>query len=116
MTDSTAKQRASIPSDSVLSAVASEHRRAVLRSLDRSDENAIAVSALTELVAKALRNGAVPDDERRRIRTALHHIHLPKLEDFGLLSYDIETGQVRAATGGLDADLRALIMPHDIRE
>ncbi|WP_226482053.1 DUF7344 domain-containing protein [Natrinema amylolyticum] len=117
MTDSTAEQRTSIPSDSVLSAITSEHRRAVLRSLDRTDGNAIAVSALTDRVAEALRNGEVPDDERRRrVRTALHHIHLPKLEDSGLIAYDTETGQVRTATGGLDTDLRALITPRGVCE
>lgn len=117
MTDSTAERRASIPSENVLSAVASEHRRAVLRSLDRAGGTAIGVSALTDRVADALRNGKPPDDERRqRIKTALHHVHLPKLADSGMIAYDTETGQVRIATGGLDAALRELITPHGVCE
>ncbi|MGQ3412936.1 DUF7344 domain-containing protein [Natrinema sp. LN54] len=117
MTDNTVEQWKSVPSDDVLSAVASEQRRAVLRSLDRTDGKTIAVGALTDRVAEALRNGGVPDDEQRqRVRTALHHIHLPKLEDSGLIAYDTGTGRVRIVSGGLDTDLQALITPHGVRE
>lgn len=117
MTDSTVERGMSIPSDTVLLAVANEHRRVVLRSMDRTDENTMTISALTDQVAEALRNGGPPDDEQRqRVRTALRHTHLPKLEDSGMIAYDTETGQVRNVTGGLNTDLRALITPHDVCE
>jgi len=45
MTVSENEQETVIPSNDVLSAVASEHRRAVLRSLDRTDENITYYSA-----------------------------------------------------------------------
>lgn len=39
--------------------------------------------------------GPVGPGGRRRIASRLHHVHLPLLEDVGLLAYDPETGRIR---------------------
>lgn len=44
---------------------------------------------LTETLAAAEADGG--EDARRRIRIALHHNHLPRLADAGLVVYDDET-------------------------
>lgn len=40
-------------------------------------------------------SGPVGPAGRRRIASRLHHVHLPLLEDAGLLAYDHESGTVR---------------------
>lgn len=117
MTASTTENERSVPPDVVLSAVAEEHRRAVLRSLNQTDQNVMDVDALAALVAERVRNGEPSDDEhRRRIHIALYHIHLPKLEASGMIVYDTETKQVRNATGELGQELLRVVEPYETRE
>lgn len=117
MTASTTESGRPIPPDVVLSAVADEHRRAVLRSLNQTDQNEMDVDALADLVAERVRNGEPSDDEhRRRIHIALHHIHLPKLEACGMILYDTETKQVRNVTGELSQRLLSVVEPYEARE
>lgn len=65
-----------------------ELRRRVLRHLDPED-GTVALSALAERLA---------DDEavRDQIALRLHHVHLPKLADYGLVSYDSTVNVVSA--------------------
>lgn len=68
------------------------------------------VSALVDQVAERVRDGEPPDDDhRQRVHTALHHIHLPQLEDCGMIVHDTETNQVRNGTDELDQQSLALI-------
>ncbi|MFC7006557.1 DUF7344 domain-containing protein [Halalkalicoccus salilacus] len=114
MTASTTESGRSIPPDVVLSAVADEHRRAVLRSLNQTDQNVMDVDALADLVAERVRNGEPSDDEhRRRVYIALHHVHLPKLEACGMILHDTETKQVRSATGELGQRLLSVVEPYE---
>ena len=70
-----------------------ERRRALLEILDdgpaplHRDELA---SALAEREA----GGAVAADEHRAVVVALHHNHLPRLADLGLVDYDRASGLV----------------------
>lgn len=98
------------PLDEILSMVAHEQRRVVLRILTHTDEDAVTVSALTEQVAEQLQNGDLPDDDhRQRVRTALHHIHLPKLDACGMIVHDTETNLVRDGTGKQSRKLLAAL-------
>jgi len=38
---------------------------------------------------------AVDEEVSRRVRTWLHHGHIPVLEDHGIVEYDPESGKVR---------------------
>ncbi|MDJ1432439.1 hypothetical protein [Halostagnicola sp. A-GB9-2] len=110
MTVSAFESGKSIPLDVVLSAVANEHRRAVLRSLNQTEGEAMQVSALVDQVAERIRDEEPPDDDhRQRVHTALHHIHLPQLEDCGMIVHNTETNQVRNSTDELDQQPLALI-------
>lgn len=68
--------------DTTFDLLASPVRREVIAILD--DEDAVARDRLTEELA-------ADEDARRRLRIALHHNHLPKLADAGLVTYDEET-------------------------
>ncbi|MFC4548813.1 MULTISPECIES: DUF7344 domain-containing protein [Halorussus] len=117
MTIRTTERRKSISPDVILSAVANDYRRVVLRALHHTDEEAMGVNALVDRVADRVGNGEPPDDEHRQyIHTALHHVHLPKLEDCGMIVHDTETDQVRNVTGELGQELLALVAPYETGE
>jgi len=69
--------------DELLSAVAEERRRTVLRTLADLDERCIGLEGLAD-------RPAVDEAEAsgRRLRLTLHHLDLPKLRACGLLYYD----------------------------
>lgn len=95
-------------------AVSNERRRYVLYSLDERDTD-VAIDSLVDRIAsvEAGASERVLDEHRERIATALHHAHLPRLADIGLIEYDqttktvafgeradeIDVEQLRAVTG-----------------
>lgn len=110
MNASPAESGKSTPLDAILSAGAIEQRRAVLRVLSENEGEAMKVSALTDQIAKHLGIRApIPDGGRKRISIALHHVHLPKLEECGLLVYDTESKQVRRVNRELGRELLAVV-------
>lgn len=87
-------------SDSVCSALGDEHRRAVLRELHDSGESVLGVETLANRVSERVADGEPPGpDARQTVHAALHHNHLPRLADTGLIVYDVEARQVRNAVG-----------------
>lgn len=105
--------------DAVLLALADEHRRAVLRSLNSAKDQALTFDMLVDQVADLVCNEVAEqttDDHRRRVRTALHHIHLPKLEECRLIDYDNKTKEVRTATGEMGQELLAVVESDEARE
>ena len=91
----TAEEAASL--DALFEALADSRRRHVLSILlDRPtpldvETLARAVAAREEAATSA---ADVPDDVVRRIQIALHHVHLPKLAETGVVEYDYERGAV----------------------
>ena len=117
MTTSAPESGNPISTSDVLSAVSSDHRRAVLRSLDQTAEETMEVSELTDRVAERVRSEeAQTVDHRQRVRTALHHIHLPKLESCGMIVYDTETKQVRKASTDLGEELLTAVESYETYE
>jgi len=103
--------------DVLLSAIANEHRRAILRSLAQADGTTLTVRTLIDRVVGHLRDGDPIDDSvRQRIRTECHHIHLPKLDACGMIVYDAETKQVQNATGELSQELLSVVDSYDTAE
>lgn len=103
--------------DVTLAAVADEERRAVLRTLNAADEEALAIETLADRVADRVGDDRpTEEDPTERIHTALHHTHLPKLDEGGLVFYDADRKQVRKARDHLGDRLLAAIEGHDAVE
>lgn len=77
--------------DALFLALADEHRYHILRYFQWSEEP---VASLDELSASLVEREELPDD-RNGISIALHHCHLPRLADTGLVEYDSRSRTVR---------------------
>ncbi|WP_249361534.1 hypothetical protein [Haloterrigena sp. H1] len=108
-----------ISPNTVLSAVANEHRRAILDALDNAAEKTLEYDVLVDRVADRVRNEDEKwesDEHRQRVRIALHHTHLPKLDEARIIDYEAETGHVQFVGGELEQKILALIQPYDVHE
>ena len=106
----------SISPDNLLSAVANEHQRAILNALNDESDNTLEYDALVDRVANMIRDeGAsrVSDEHRRRVRIALHHTHLPKLEEARIIGYVTGTDDVEFIGGELEQSLLAAVESYD---
>jgi hypothetical protein len=73
--------------DSAFEALAHEHRRRVLLSLLDEESCSAEVALLTETLE-------APNRSQERVRTELHHVHLPKLDNLGFVTWDEPTDEV----------------------
>ena len=106
-----------ISPNTLLSAVANEQRRAILHALDNASEKTLEYDVLVERVADRVRDEGAQwelDEHRQRVRVALHHTHLPKLDEARIIDYEAETGHVQFVGGELERDLLMLIQPYDV--
>ena len=106
----------SVSTDTILSAVASEHRRAILTALANAPEETLEYEALVTRVADQVRDDGpkqVSDGHRQRVRIALHHTHLPKLEEARMVDYEAEAGDVRFDGGTLEQKILTLVEQHE---
>jgi len=74
--------------------LADERRRAVLDSLD--GQSTVELEPLARSVA-ASGDGVVTDDAVERLKRMLHHVHLPKMDDVGVVDYDPDESLVVTA-------------------
>lgn len=77
----------------MLDALAHQRRRHALYEL-RDADGAMAVESLADAVA---------DDAGEQVVVSLHHQHLPRLADVGLVDYDARSGHARYAGDDLVA-------------
>ena len=108
-----------ISPNTVLSAVADEHRRAILGALDTASEKTLEYDVLVDRVADRVRDDDTKRESaehRQRVRIALHHTHLPKLDEARIIDYEVETGHVQFIGGELERNLLTLIQPYDVHE
>jgi len=118
VSDSSGCERPISP-DTILSAVANEHRRATINALDNASEKTLEYDALVDRVAEWVRNEdprQESDEHRQRVRIALHHTHLPKLEEARIIDYEADTGHVQFVGGELERNLLTLVEPYDVHE
>lgn len=112
---STTFPRTATDVDATLSAVADDHRRAVLRSLAESDESALSLDGLVDRVAERVDDGEPSTDAReQRLRTTLHHTHLPKLAACGLVVHDAERNRIEAGSADLSDEVLAAVDAHEV--
>jgi len=77
-----------------LDLLGSERRQTVLERLVAADGRTHSLRSLSTAVAEIERDseiGAIPAD---RVSISLHHAHLPKLDDAGVIDYDSEEQRV----------------------
>jgi hypothetical protein len=83
--------------------LAHEQRRVALNVLGGRS----APTDLTELAEEivAHEQSKTPDDRRAlsRAKTTLHHTHLPKMDDLGVISYDPETHRITQCPASEDS-------------
>ena len=114
---SSVRERAISP-DTILSVVANEHRRAILNAVTNASEKTLAYDVLVDRVADRVRDEdeRASDEQRQRVRIALRHTHLPKLEEARIIDYEAETGHVQFVGGELERDILTLVEPYDVHK
>lgn len=80
-----------LPTSTAFELVSHEHRRVAVEVLSDRSEPVTLEELATETGS---RDGSVSVDEHDVLRMELHHCHLPKLADAGLVRYDRETNRV----------------------
>lgn len=87
-------ERSELSIDERFSLLADPQRRIVIERLNRTSSD-ITIETLADHVTEELSDGgSETDDEHRRVLFALHHNHLPRLDDHGVLEYDPAAGTV----------------------
>jgi hypothetical protein len=82
--------------DACLRLVADRHRRRVIHHLRRGADGATTFDALVDRMhgrAPDAKNG--PPRDREDLATRLHHNHLPRLAEYGVVEFDHRSGVVR---------------------
>ncbi|WP_202932535.1 DUF7344 domain-containing protein [Halorussus salinus] len=88
-------ERVTLSLDATLELLANHDRRAVLSYLREGSDRTATVDELTDYLVerRTVRTGERP--ARSHVRSTLHHIHVPKLVDAGVVDYDPRTEEVR---------------------
>ncbi len=90
------KESNELTQDTVYDLLSNKRRRFVISKLRRA-EGPVSVNELSESVA-AWENGVeveeLTDKQTKRVYVSLYQIHIPKLDEAGLVEYDKDSGQV----------------------
>ena len=97
--------------DALFEALADAQRRRILAYLDATDDDVAAYSDLIEHVADDSAGESTTD--RDRIAVSLHHNHLPKLADVGVVEYDARSETVRYRGGPAVSEWLDLVQSYD---
>ena len=82
--------------DECLQLVADQHRRRVIHHLRHEADGTTTVDDLVEQIhRRASDSKHGPLQERKELAIQLHHTHLPKLADHGVVEFEQTTGAVR---------------------
>lgn len=81
-----------VDTDELFDLLSNARRRRVLAVLQRADGDAATLEELAERVVARDTDDGSDDPEAAAI--ALHHVHLPKLADCGVIEYDARNGTV----------------------
>jgi hypothetical protein len=74
--------------------LASDRRRLVLDVLSERSDPVTLDELAAELATKESTLDASDEESVRRVKISLHHVHLPKMSDFGLLEYDADSHRI----------------------
>lgn len=86
-----------------LDVLSDQNRRLAFACLEDGNSTMSVETLATELVAARddVFPAEVSDDERRAAAVQLHHVHLPKLDEAGLVCFDYKQGTVARTTGSV---------------
>jgi hypothetical protein len=93
--------------EAIFETLRSRRRRHALHYLRRV-EGAVAIRELSRQLAAwelGKETGAVTPKERKRLYTALHQTHLPKMDRLGVVAYDRDRGTVAPTSAGAEVDV-----------
>jgi DNA-binding transcriptional ArsR family regulator len=96
--------------NALFEALADVQRRQVLAYLDAMDDDVAAYSDLIEHVAD---DSAGESTDHERVAVRLHHHHLPKLADVGVVEYDARSETVRYRGGPAVSEWLDLVQSYD---
>jgi hypothetical protein len=96
--------------NSILDALAHHRRRRTIRILQDAD-GTVSLAALTAEVARQERTakGHMGRPDLKRVKASLHHVHLPRLDDAGLVRYSYDDDPKQAVFTGPPARTEALL-------
>jgi|GEM_PF-1073182 len=92
-----------VSTDETFTVLGNERRRLVLGYLQHADETAVEVGDLATSIAAWERDKSPSEisyDERKAVRTSLHQLHLPKMEEVGFVEFDKRCGTVTLTDAG----------------
>ncbi|ODR83409.1 hypothetical protein BG842_14460 [Haladaptatus sp. W1] len=92
MVNTDSRRRSALSVDDIMGITAEPYRRRILSYLSSIPEDRCPVVELVD-VLQSKETGDDPSE--KRVRQRLHHIHLPKLQDHGLIGYDEGENEVR---------------------
>lgn len=83
--------------DTIFDILSHSHRRQILSYLSRNEDDLATVTDLVTFVSthELEAEERVEDTHNDAVRVALHHNHLPKLADTGVIEYDTQNGTIR---------------------
>ncbi|MFC4451678.1 DUF7344 domain-containing protein [Halorussus aquaticus] len=82
--------------DRILKVLRNKERRKIVEHFANSDTDTASMEALADQLARlSVETDGSAESPTDATRTQLHHVHLPKLEDHGVVEYDSRTGDVR---------------------
>lgn len=87
-----ASEGESVPLTTAFRLLARRPRRQLLYLLHQRDDGAASLDALARRLAE--RGSEVGADDPSGLRVALHHVHLPKLDEAEVVEYDPDDGEV----------------------
>lgn len=81
--------------DTILSLLANHQRREVLQYLIEAPDGSCSLDECVDHLVKQREKRNGNGDEHDQVKTPLCHIHIPKLEDAGVVEYDPRSRQLR---------------------
>ena len=89
------RERHPVPVDSLLQLLGNRRRRTLLAFLARRAEETVGVDDVVDALVARERPEPGPGTHRERVAIDLHHVHIPKLAEAGVVEYDPLEGTLR---------------------
>ncbi|WP_449267296.1 DUF7344 domain-containing protein [Halalkalirubrum salinum] len=100
--------------DEIFEVLSNQRRRYAFHYLRQHEGDTVDVGKLAEQIASwelAKPPEQLTAAERKRVKTALHQFHLPKMDDLRFVKYDSDRGAVRLAEEVSDVEIYLDIVP-----